>query len=114
MFKCVLDSSSKALLLGVQLERGADSAGFTQCEEMLLSLLCAFLGSKLRSLSSLKKAQYFSTQTFDFPKIIMKLICSRSLTELIAIINDSLPKSFGFEHAELILSNPKSTLFLTQ
>jgi hypothetical protein len=110
--KCVFDSLDNSLLLGVQLEREVGSIAFTEYEETLLSFLCVSLGPKLRSLSYLRKAQYFSAQTFDFPKIIMKVLNSHSIAELTTIIHKTLPKSFGFEHAELILVDPKSNFIL--
>ena len=108
LLKCVFDSIDKSLPLGVQLERGLGSIPFTEYEETLLSFLCVSLGPKLRSLNYLRKVQYFSAQSFDFPVIITQMLHSRSIPELAIIIHNNLPKSFGFEHAELILVDPKS------
>ena len=97
MFKSIEDCFDTSILLGIQIERNIHSmqySPFTAYEEILLSLLCISIKSKLRSFFYLKEYQYFSVQTFDFPKIIIQILRSRNIIDLISIISNTLPKNF--------------------
>ena len=115
LFRCAFDLNEKKALIGIQCERvrvedthSKKYLDFAVNDENLLIMLCLLLSSKLNALSNVRRLKEVLSETFELPKIIVKILHAKTLTELVNVVNAYFPTSFGYEFLEIIFINPNS------
>lgn len=111
-------NSNKTVMIGVQFERVTSGNmysgkyfGFSSLDENFLNMFCTLVSGKLESLLDDNNLKSFLAQTFGLPKIIVKILHSRSLSELVTVVNLNVPKSLKFEYAEIIFYDTESNKY---
>ena len=110
MYKPILSSSTNLPYIGIVIETPVCnlSTEFDNNNTDFLYLFSLNLKSKLEAIITKQKQNSFNKQNYTFPKIIIKILECKSITQLLKVVEYSLKNIFEFEHIEMIFYNSKS------
>lgn len=105
MFKGTVDPITKALLMGIQLERSMSGSmysgeymGFTAQDDAMLAVLSTAMGTQLAALGDRRMLKSLEKSGGMVPNLAVKLLEPRSVPRLLAVISNLMPEALEYEY----------------